>query len=57
MSALVVVSILEFLAWNPERYANLKSIPDTVAVFFISVGLAITYFVYLYVRKKGLVEC
>lgn len=48
-----VVASMEFLVWNPENYANVKSIPDSVAAFLTLIGLTITYFLYMFVRKKG----
>ncbi|WP_420545589.1 hypothetical protein [Nitrosopumilus sp.] len=52
-SVLVLAAAMEFLSWSPEKFANLKSISDTTAIFFISIGLAMTYVIYLYAKKKG----
>ena len=49
----VAFAIGEFSFWSPERYSILKSIPNEMAVFFLVIGLAITYFAYLYAKNKG----
>ena len=53
ISMLVIFALAEFSMWNVEYFSALKSISDETSLILITIGMSLTCFVYLYVRKKG----